>query len=612
MTKKKSMNRLSLGATKNTPSAYFDELCQISSVMSCGLEQEWIEFISYQADLQQKCQTAEGEVNRLRLQVNQFKSDKEASELRVKHIRKQLAEEKSQRQALGKQNEKLQQQIRVIKEILEDRDRLSMMTDEERTHLLNRSVLKKQFDKVFDEGSMELDSDQSLEPSFEGGGEFEESKSEWRRKSRRSHVRKSERQSVGMVKKKRASVMPLQPDPTEEYVKMEPTTSESSEPPVMYPDIKKFNKQNPVPQVLPEVVSVMSSEGTTVSTTETESDADFPSDTESITSTTSESSLPNRAHHFILKSQIKPEGCKACRKRLGFSSHALRCKYCKMVVHQECKNAAPMPCVPVLSTPSRKQDGTLGSYVPQNPPHIPGIMLRCVQEIEARGLSEMGLYRVNGPDKAIRDLKERMLRPRCVTNLRKIEDTTILTGVVKSFLKNLNDPLLTSALTEEFKSAGEREGDNHLYSVIAKLPHEHRHTLAFLIIHLQKVGDSEQCKMPRANIARVLAPTLLESIALTDMESAHKDNKRSIKVVECLLGLPPTYWSNMLGTGEECPSPTTYTSDEQPGTPGTPEMLKVQPGLYQPPTPLGSKETTFTQRVFGGKKKTFFNKYETP
>ena len=28
-----------------------------------------------------------------------------------------------------------------------------------------------------------------------------------------------------------------------------------------------------------------------------------------------------------------------------------------MVVHQECKVVAPQPCVPILSTPSHKQDG---------------------------------------------------------------------------------------------------------------------------------------------------------------------------------------------------------------------------------------------------------------
>lgn len=613
MTKKKSQGRVSMGAPKNTPVGYFDELCQISSLLSCGLEQEWIEFISNSADLQQRCQGAEQEVTRLRMQVNQYKSDKEAGDLRVKHIRKQLAEEKSQRQCLTKQNEKLIQQIRVIKEILEDKDRMSMMTDEEKTTFFNRSVFRKQFDKIFDENSMELDSDQSLEPSFEGP-ELDETKTEWRRRSRRSQVRKSERQSSGgIIKKTRKSH--VVPKPVEEYMIMEPTTSDSSEPPQLYPNIKQFNKQHPVPSghAHLDMVSVQS-EATTVSTTETETDADYlPSDTESVTSTTSESSLPNRAHHFVLKNQIKPGPCKSCRKRLGFSAHALRCKYCKMVVHQECKNSAPMPCVPVLSTPSRKQDGSLGSYVPSNPPHIPAILLRCIQEIEARGLNEVGLYRVTGPDKAIKDLKERMLRPRCQVNLRKVEDTTILTGVVKNFLKNLNDAVMTSALSDEFKEAAERSSDNHLYSTVAMLPHENRHTLAFMMLHLQKVADSEHCKMPRGNIARVFAPTLVASIAMTDMGSMMQDNKRSAKVLERLLALDSTYWQNMMSPNEECSSPNPYSNDDQPQTPGTPEMLKVQPGIYQPPTPGGSKgETTFTQRVFGGKKKTFFNNFGTP
>jgi hypothetical protein len=81
---------------------------------------------------------------------------------------------------------------------------MSMMTDEDKTALgLNKSHLRKQFDKVFEDVSVDLDSDQSLEPSFEGAGELEETKTEWRRRSRRSNVRKSERQSTGVTLKKR-------------------------------------------------------------------------------------------------------------------------------------------------------------------------------------------------------------------------------------------------------------------------------------------------------------------------------------------------------------------------------------------------------------------------
>ena len=79
-----------------------------------------------------------------------------------------------------------------------------------------------------------------------------------------------------------------------------------------------------------------------------------------------------------------------------------------------------------------------------------------------------------------------MLRPRGCPNLRKIEDITILTGVVKSFLININEALLTLSLTEEFKNAAENDNLNYIYSTIAKLPFENCHTLAFLVIHLQK------------------------------------------------------------------------------------------------------------------------------
>ena len=88
--------------------------------------------------------------------------------------------------------------------------------------------------------------------------------------------------------------------------------------------------------------------------------------------------------------------------------------------------------------------------------------------------------------------------------------------------------------------------------------------------------------MPRANIARVFAPTLVASIPMTDMETAMRDTKRSAKVVDCLLSLSPSYWNNILNPGDECSSPTPYSSEmDQPHTPGTPEMLK---GLFSLPS----------------------------
>ena len=82
--------------------------------------------------------------------------------------------------------------------------------------------------------------------------------------------------------------------------------------------------------------------------------------------------------------------------------------------------------------------------------------------------------------------------------------------------------------------------------------------------------------MPRSNLARVMAPTLVAAVPMTDMDSAVKDSKRSTKVMEVILSLPPSYWSNIMSPGEEgCSSPTGVGySGEDPATPGTPEMLR--------------------------------------
>lgn len=606
-----------MGPKLNTPSGYFDELCEISSVLCSGLEQEWIEFISSQADLQQRVFIAEGEVSRMRLQLNTLKSDKEAADLRLKHVRKQLSEEQVAKKALEKQNEKLVQQVSVIKEILEDKDRMSMMTEEERQDIFNKSVLRRQFEKVFDENSMELDSDESLEPSFDN---LEDSR-KWRRKSRGAErQRKSQLREGPNAKKKRLTKAPDSDDETadEVYMNMEQASTESSEPPVLYPNLKKFDRappplRHPPTKARLQQLPESTDDATSIQTTDTESDIDYvpptdtQSDTESVTSTTSESSVPHRTHHFILRNQIKPETCKACRRKIGFS-HSLRCKFCRIVVHQDCKTCAPLPCVPILSTPSHKQDGTLASYVPKHPPHVPSILVKCIQEIEGRGLVETGLWRTSGSEKVVKDLIDKMLRPKCHTNLRKIDDTSVLTGVVKSFLMKLKQPLLTESLNEEFKLAAEKNSLNYLYDVIGKLPHENRDTLAFLIVHLQKVADSEQCKMPRNNLSRVLSPTLMGNFTTTSIDAAMKENKRNGKVIDALLSMPPSYWEGILNRNDQ--REDAMSPGQAPDTPGTPEMLKVQPGMYNAPsstgpcsTPTGKDRGTFTQRMFSSKKR---------
>lgn len=136
---------------------------------------------------------------------------------------------------------------------------------------------------------------------------------------------------------------------------------------------------------------------------------------------------------------------------------------------------------------------------------------------------QTGLYRLSGADRQVKELKEKFLRCKTVPVLSKVDDIHVITGVLKDFLRNLKEPLLTFSLNRPFmEAAGESlysgplhsgafralsfrgsywfcslvcslseisDDDNstaQTYQIIADLPQPNRDTLAYLIMHLQK------------------------------------------------------------------------------------------------------------------------------
>lgn len=54
-----------------------------------------------------------------------------------------------------------------------------------------------------------------------------------------------------------------------------------------------------------------------------------------------------------------------------------------------------------------------------------------------------------------------------------------------------------------------QDADAALYQAISELPQPNRDSLAFLILHLQRVSSSAECKMPISNLAKIFGPTLI-------------------------------------------------------------------------------------------------------
>uniref|UniRef100_A0A9J8A4H2 Rac GTPase-activating protein 1 n=1 Tax=Cyprinus carpio carpio TaxID=630221 RepID=A0A9J8A4H2_CYPCA len=259
-----------------------------------------------------------------------------------------------------------------------------------------------------------------------------------------------------------------------------------------------------------------------------------------------------RLHEFVSKTVIKPESCVPCGKRIKFGKISLKCRDCRVVSHPECRERCPLPCIPTMTgTPGKSEEGILANYVSTSSPMIPSLVVHCVNEIEQRGLHETGLYRVSGSDRVVKDLKEKFLRGKTVPLLSKVEDIHAITGLLKDFLRKLKEPLLTFRLTRAFMDAAELSDDDNsialMYQNISDLPQPNRDTLAFLIIHLQRVAQSKDTKMDVTNLARVFGPTIVgHAVPDPDPMTILQDTKRQAKVVECLLGLPVEYWSQFM------------------------------------------------------------------
>ena len=109
----------------------------------------------------------------------------------------------------------------------------------------------------------------------------------------------------------------------------------------------------------------------------------------------------------------------------------------------------------------------------------------------------------------MKDLKERLLKSRTgLFDLSHYPDIHLICGVVKDFLRSLSESLLTDALWKTFASLVDDEYDlskqSKFDSLLQQLPKPNRDTLAFLILHLQRIANSPLCRMPITNLSRTM------------------------------------------------------------------------------------------------------------
>ncbi|KAL1767387.1 rac GTPase-activating protein 1 [Sigmodon hispidus] len=591
----------------------FEQLVRRLEIINEGNESiEFIQVVKDFEDFRKKCQRTNQELEKFKDLLLKAETGRSALDVKLKHARNQVGVEIKRRQRAEAECAKLEQQIQLIRDILMcDTSGSIQLSEEQKSALafLNRGQASSdnpgnnRLSTIDESGSILSDisfdkTDESLDWDSSVVKNFKMKKREKRRSSSRQFIDGP-------------------PGPVKKTCSIGSTVDQANESIVAKTTVTVPSDGGPIEAVstIETLPSWNRSRGKSGPLQPVNSDSALNSRpleprTETDNLGTPHNNGGTRLHDFVSKTVIKPESCVPCGKRIKFGKLSLKCRDCRVVSHPECRDRCPLPCIsPLVGAPVKIGEGVLADFVSQTSPMIPAIVVSCVNEIEQRGLTEAGLYRISGCDRTVKELKEKFLKVKTVPLLSKVDDIHAICSLLKDFLRNLKEPLLTFWLSKAFMEAAEiTDEDNStaaLYQAVSELPQANRDTLAFLMIHLQRVAQSPNTKMDIANLAKIFGPTIVaHTVPNPDHVTMFQDIRRQLKVVERLLSLPLEYWNQFMIVEQE-------NMDIQRGngnsTPRTPDIKVSLLGPVTTPefqlvkTPLSS---SLSQRLYNLSKST--------
>ncbi|XP_073839196.1 rho GTPase-activating protein 68F-like isoform X2 [Musca autumnalis] len=164
------------------------------------------------------------------------------------------------------------------------------------------------------------------------------------------------------------------------------------------------------------------------------------------------------------------------------------------------------------------QFGVTLKFIVTNSPclnSIPPIVRKCVDSLSITGMIDTeGIFRRSGNHSEIIALKERVNRGEDV-DLKDV-NVHVIAGLLKSFLRDLAEPLLTFELYEEITSflewPKEDRSRNVTQLIRERLPEENYELFKYLVEFLVRVMECEDLnKMTSSNLAIVFGPNFLWS-----------------------------------------------------------------------------------------------------
>ncbi|XP_039371333.1 unconventional myosin-IXb isoform X9 [Mauremys reevesii] len=238
------------------------------------------------------------------------------------------------------------------------------------------------------------------------------------------------------------------------------------------------------------------------------------------------------------------QSCEQCSSYIWPMEKACLCSTCKLICHKKCMSKTQSCC----TSPCGKKNeqgvdsrhfGVCVSSLISDKNSVPVVMEKLLEYVEMHGLYTEGIYRKSGSANRMRELKQLLQTD---PNSVKLENYPIhtITGILKQWLRELPDPLMTFAQYSDFLRAVElpekQEQLVAIYSVLEQLPQANHNTLERLIFHLVKVALIEDVNRMSPNaLAIVFAPCLLRCPDNSDPLTSMKDVSKTTMCVEMLI-----------------------------------------------------------------------------
>ncbi|KAL1773262.1 unconventional myosin-IXb isoform X3 [Sigmodon hispidus] len=250
--------------------------------------------------------------------------------------------------------------------------------------------------------------------------------------------------------------------------------------------------------------------------------------------------------HVFASYQVNiPQSCEQCLSYIWLMDKALLCSdTCKMTCHKKCVHKIQSYC---SYTGRRKSEpgaepghfGVCVDSLTSDKASVPIVLEKLLEHVEMHGLYTEGLYRKSGAANRTRELRQALQTDPAAV---KLEDFPIhaITGVLKQWLRELPEPLMTFAQYGDFLRAVElpekQEQLAAIYAVLDHLPEANHTSLERLIFHLVKVALLEDVnRMSPGALAIVFAPCLLRCPDNSDPLTSMKDVLKITTCVEMLI-----------------------------------------------------------------------------